>query len=489
MAICLLGACLFVFPPLSSAQEDVRTALARHRYGDALKISEGEISRHPTDPRPWLAKALSQDGLGHIQESFVSLDFALKLDPAYLAAAKAGAQIAYRSRDARAARYLALILKHEANNPTANAMAGVLAFEKGDCPAALDYFRRAGHLIESDPKAEMQFAVCLGRSGDSAAAVPHFERLHEHNPADLATSYDLASVYVEKRRFRDAIHVLEQARTAGTHLDPDTMNLLGNAYAGNDQIMEAIDTYRKAITLDPHDERQYIDLAILSMDHQSPEVALSVLDAGILNNPKSGALHTMRGSVYTQVAKNDKAQADFEAADRLTPSQTFGTIGLGLMLRDDGNLEAAQAILIKKLRDQPGDPVLNYMLADILMRKGAAPGQADFIEAQRLLTASIARKPDFAQAHAELGKLHMKAGQLLPAIIQLEAAVKLEPTDRTALNQLVAAYRRSGRMEDATRIAAQLAQAVGEERARESEKNRVHLILDSPATAPAALSQ
>lgn len=159
------------------------------------------------------------------------------------------------------------------------------------------------------------------------------------------------------------------------------------------------------------------------------------------------------------------------------------------MLRDDGNLEAVQAILTKKLKDQPGDPVLNYMLADILIRKGAAPGQPDFIEAQRLLTASVARKPDFAQAHAELGKLHMKAGQLPTAITQLEAAVKLEPMDRTALNQLVAAYRRSGRMEDATRIAAQLAQAVGEERAREIEKNRTHLILDNPGTAPAALPQ
>lgn len=129
----------------------------------------------------------------------------------------------------------------------------------------------------ADARAELQFAVCLGRSGDSVAAVSHFERLHEHSPADLATNYDLASVYVERRRFRDAIHVLEQARTAGTHLDPDTMNLLANAYAGNDQVRKAIETYRKTITLDPHDERQYIDLAILSMDHQSPEVALGVL--------------------------------------------------------------------------------------------------------------------------------------------------------------------------------------------------------------------
>lgn len=51
----------------------------------------------------------------------------------------------------------------------------------------------------------------------------------------------------------------------------------------------------------------YTDLAILSMDHQSSAVAFGVLDAGIKSNPRSGALLTMRGSIYAQVAKNDEA--------------------------------------------------------------------------------------------------------------------------------------------------------------------------------------
>lgn len=481
----VVSALLFLQATVAPAQQDLRDALAGHHYAEALRLAQAKIDQNSKDPYPWFARALAQNGLGRATQSFASLDEALKLNPRYLPAAEAGAQIAYGAHDPRAARYLALILSQQPANATAHAMAGVLAFEKNDCASTIDHFEKAESMIATDANAEMQYAVCLGRVGDTAAATPRFEHLHTLKPDDRAATYNLASVYVDQKRFREAVQLLETSRTHDGPLDADSMNMLASAYAGNGQLAEAIDTYRAAIVLNPHDDREYSDLAILSMDHQSPAVALGVLEAGIRNNPKSAALYTMRGSIYAQIAKNEQAQSDFETADRLSPSQVAGTVGLGVLLRDDGNLDKAQGILETKLKTQPDNPVLNYMLADILIRNGAAPGQQEFLRAERLLNLSIARKPDFAQAHAALGKLQIKAGKLGPAIAQLELATRLDPTDRTALNQLVAAYRRSGRTEDAARVAAQLAHTVSEERAQETEKNRIHLILDTQGSTSA----
>lgn len=480
--------CLFTIVG-AHAQEGLQTALAGHHYREALQISEAEILHHPSEPKLWLAKGIALDGLGRTTESFDSFDHALSLDPAYLPAAEASAQIAYRSHDPRASRYLDIILKTQPENPVANAMEGVLAFEKRDCPAAIKHLRSAGDIAHKYPQAEMQLAICLERTGETAKATEIFESLHQGSLDDSTIACDLASTYIEAKRFRDAIQLLTTQRSGGRQLNSDAMNLLASAYAGNDQIVEAIDTYRAAIIAHPQDERHYIDLAILSMDHQSPAVALGVLDAGIKNNPHSGALYTMRGSIYAQIAKNDEAQSDFEMADRLAPSEMFGTIGLGVLLRDESNLDQAQTILKDKLIVKPDDPILNYMLADILIRKGAVPGQPSFTEAEQLLKSAVTRKPELAQAHAELGKLLIKDGRLPAAIAQLELAIRSDPTDRTALNQLVAAYRRSGRTEDAARVAGQLAQAVGKERAEETEKNRVHLIMDAhanPSVLPAS---
>ena len=461
-------------------QDAVKDALTSHRYPDALALSETELQAHPGNARIWTYKAIAQNGLGNPHEALLSIQHALQVQPDDLTAAQAGAQIAYRAHDLMAESLLATVLRLEPANATAHAMAGVLALEKHACAAAANHFAQAGSLPEMDSTTSLRLAACQAESGDQAGAAIRFESLHRADPGNLSIVFDLASVYVDGRRYQEAIVLLKTAQVTGRPLDADMLSLLGGAYAGNDQVTEAIETYRTASALYPHDPRPYIDLAILSMDHQSPAVALGVLDAAIRTNPKSAALYTMRGSIYAQIAKNEAAQTDFETADKLSPSEMSGTIGLGVLLRDESNLDQAQQVLQTKLNGNPGDPVLSYMLADVLIRKGAVPGDTGFTTAERLLKASIAKQPDLAQAHSALGKMELKAGRNDEAIIQLEVATKLEPRDRTALNQLVAAYRRTGRSADADRVAEHLAQAVSEERAQETEKNRVHLMIDAP---------
>ena len=277
--------------------------------------------------------------------------------------------------------------------------------------------------------------------------------------------------------------MLHAQEAKGRPLDAETLCLLGAAYAGTGDVAQAVESYRAASAQSPHDTRPYIELAMLSMDHQSPAVAVGVLDAGIRSNPDSAALHTMRGSIYAQLANNDAAQKEFETADRLAPTDVAATLGLGMMLRDESNLDQAEEVLRAKLKQKPGDAVLSYLLADVLMRRGAMPGDAGFKEAEDLLQTAILRQPTLTQAHAALGKMKLKEGYTQEAIAELEKATKLDPQDRTALNQLIAAYRRSNRAQDADRVAAQLAKSVDGDRALETEKNRVHLMLEVPGAS------
>ena len=466
--------------------EALRSALAHQQYGAAVMLAREQTTTHPEDARGWVLQALALSGDKQPKEALASIHHALELRPDYLPAMEAGAQIAYQAKDASASEMLQHVLTLEPKNPTAHAMASVLALEKHACGEALDHFEKAGSLPEMDRNTRIRLSICFSESGNLAAAAKLLQQVHTDFPDDAIVTADLASLYIDSKRCSDAVALLQGEKAAGRALDADLMNLLSAAYAGNEQVTEAIESYRSAIEEHPHDDRNYIDLALVSMDHQSPAVAIGVLDSGIRNNPKSAALYTMRGSVNAQIAKNDAAQSDFEAAERLSPSQTFGTIGLGVLLRDQSNLEDAQHVLQEKLKQKPDDAVLNYMLSDVLIRKGANPGDPGFAEAKRLLETSLKLQPDLAQAHAALGKLDLKAGNVSEAIAQLETAVKLVPNDRTALNQLVAAYRRTDRSADANRVAAQLASAVAEERAEETQKNRVHLMIDAPLAAKSA---
>ncbi len=461
--------------PLRAQAADPQAALAAHRYGEALAGAEARLRVNAGDAQAALMKSLALAGLGEPGKSLLSFDRTLRLTHDATPVLEAAAQVAYGARDKRAGRYLSALLARDPENQVAHAMAGVLAYEAKDCAAANTHFAQAGKALQGNVAAEMQHGDCLLAVGDTAAGTALFERLAGEHPGDALLGYDQAAAYVQAGRFGEAVPVLRAMEAAGQALHGDTLNLLGAALNGSGQLEQAIAVYREAAEENPQDERNYIDLATMSVEHQSPEAALAVLNAGLAQNPGSGALLTLRGAVRAQLGQNDGAAADFEAAERVEPSKLYGAVGLGVLLRDTSKLPEAERLVRERVRAHPGDATLNYLLADVLVREGAAPGEPQFEEARGLLKKAITLKPDLAVAHGELGKLDLKAGKTDEAIAELEKGVRYDGADRTSLNQLVAAYRRVGRTEDAARVAAQLAKAVEHDRSQETERNRVHL--------------
>ncbi len=457
------------------AQASPQALLAAHRYPEALTQAEASLRAHPGDAQAALVKSLALAGLHEPTKSLASFDQTLRLTHDATPVLEAASEIAYDARDKRAGRYLSLLLARDPGNQVANAMAGVLAYENKDCPSANAHFAQAGAALRGNVPAQMQYGDCLLSTGDTTGGTALFEQLVAGHPGDPTLAYNCAVAYVQARRYADAAAILKTMQAAAQLQGGDTLNLLGSALNSSGQLEDAISTYRLAAEENPHDERNYIDLAAISVEHQSPEAALAVLNAGLVQNQNSGALLTLRGAVRAQLGQNDEATADFEAAERLQPSKLYGAVGLGLLLRDSSHLPQAEQLLRERLRAHPSDGTLNYLVADVLVRQGAAPGEPKFEEARTLLKKAVTLQPDLAVAHGELGKLDLKAGRDGEAIAQLEQGVHYDATDRTSLNQLIAAYRRAGRTDDAVRVAAQLAQAVEHDRSAETERNRIHL--------------
>lgn len=473
----LLGSCTAAV----AQQLDLKQALVSHHYGDALAMADQELQQRPDDAHLWFARGLALGGLGKTHQSLASFDHALNLAPNALPVMEAAAQMAYSAHDAHAKNYLNRILQVDSSNQVANAMSGVLDFEGHDCPAAIRHFERAAPAMAGNLSAEMQYGSCLKQTGKDEQAATLFARLAQTNPGNALVQYDEALIEYDGKRYANAIRVLTAMQAAGQTLHGETMNLLGAAYADGGQIEQAVQAYREGARQDPHYIDNYIDLAALSVNHQSFQVALDVLNIGIQNNPNSAALYTTRGAVRTQISQNDAAAEDFETASRLAPSKLYGTVGLGMLLRDSTKLPQAEKLLRDKLRSAPNNAILNYLLADVIVRGGVSPGQPRYNEARTLLARAVKLQPDLAMAYGELGMLDLAAGKTEPAIRALEAGVHYDPTDRMSLYQLVAAYRRAGRESDAKRVAVKLGKAVDQERSQEAKRDRVELVIAGSA--------
>ena len=457
------------------AADSLGQALAGGRFQEALQAADSLLKSQPADPRLWTARGLALRGLGRKKESLQSFENALKIDGKFLPALKAAAELAYQERDRRAADLVNKILDLEPANGTAHAMAGVLAFEAHDCSRVLDHFAKARTEIEGNEVAVTQYGHCLLTLERNEQALEIFRQLVERQPDNANARYNLAVVAVETSRWQEAVSALGPL-TSGERPNPDALNLLAGAYAGAGEIEAAVTALRRAAQVAPADERHYLDLSSLCVQHDAFALALEIVDVGLANIPGSARLYAMRGIVHAQTGEDEKAAGDFEQASRLEPDHAYGSVGLSVLLSQGSQFEEASALLRDKLRHSPNDVSLNYLLADLILRQGASSGQKEFTEAREALLRALRAKPDFARARALLGKLYLQSGDAPKAVEELQLALKSEPTNRQALNQLRVALRRLGRVEEASAVSERLRQQVEQELASDVSRHRVKLV-------------
>jgi tetratricopeptide (TPR) repeat protein len=449
----------FVFAALAQAPpgNPLASALAAGRFEEALRLSDGILKTAPKDPRLWTARGLAQRGLGRTGEALASFDRALDFDKQFVPALRAAAETAFQGRAPGVPRYLERLLALAPADETANAMAGTLAYEANDCGRAVLHFEAARRAVGEDDLAVTQFSHCLIERGRPADAVPLLTAALERKPNAPGMRYNLAVALLAAGRAAESLTALEGARQ-----DSGTLNLLGRARYQAGDVTGALDALRRAIDQAPDDERNYMDLAIIGLERGAFEPVLAVLDAGLKRRADSARLLLLRGIAQAQSGGFDKAAADFERAERLAPEQAYGPVGLSVLLSESQQLREAAALLRKRLAGAPSDYMLNYLLADSLMRDGVQPGQPEFEEARKALEQSIAARPTFAKAHAALGRLLMKTGgaEWEAAVAALRTAIEYDPSNRVALNQLLLAMRAAGRTAEAAELAERLRRLV-----------------------------
>jgi tetratricopeptide (TPR) repeat protein len=436
-----------------------------------LEQTDANLKRDPSNPRLWAARGVALSELGRDNEAIDSFEKSLSISPKYVAALEGASEVAYRSRNKKAGEYLKRLLEIQPGNSVAHAMMAAVDFENRDCAGAIEHFEKASALVKTNAIALSQWGQCLlilERPGPASEKLSESLKLATK---DQRVAYDLALALHLAGRDSEALPIALQLPQ-----DAPVMSLLGAIFAAQDKTADAIVALKRAIELQPHDVENYINLASLCLDHQSFDVAGDVVNAGIANNPESAELYTLRGAISAQTSDMERSAADFEHANRIKPDQSYGDVGLSLLLRQENQVDEAISVVRARILRSPSDPTLSFLLADLLMRKADTPTGDTRKEARQLLRKVIALKPEMAKAHAALGKLLLEAGDAQGAAKELKTALDRDPNDRVALNQYTLALRRLDRREEATAVAQKLRAVLEADRRAEVEKNRVKLV-------------
>jgi tetratricopeptide (TPR) repeat protein len=196
--------------------------------------------------------------------------------------------------------------------------------------------------------------------------------------------------------------------------------------------------------------------------------------------PKASSLFLIRGVAYAQLAAYEKAENDFAVVAQLDPNRPNSTIAMSLLYSDRNQLDKETALLQKQLKLTPNDAVTNYLLADLLIRDGAKPGDEAFSQAKAYLARSLAAQPDSAEAQILMGKLCQQENNLSESLDHIQRALKVEPDNRSALNREFILLRKLNRNDDAAEILDHLRAVLNNELKQEQTASQVRVNKQSP---------
>lgn len=416
----------------------IEALIRSHEYSQALDITQSALHENPRDFRLWTLEGIVLSMQGDKQSALTAFEKALSLSPKYPPALKGEVEILYETQDKRAIPALEAILNTDPEDETAHEMFAMLEEKQGNCQVANEHFLLSESMTQTHPQSLEAYGYCLVQTKQPEKAARVFERLSALLPEKTYPKYDLAVALIEAKENDAAVRILEPLLTADQS-DPDILSLASEAYEATGNTPKAVALLRQAIVLNPATPNYYVAFARLSLDHDSFQVGIDMINAGLTHVSNDPSLYISRGLLYAQLAQYDNAEADFNKADQLDSDQSLGSYFSDLAEISRNNPDKALSDVRSQLRAHPDSPSLYYLQAKLLWNRSGATDEAITSAFQALKF-----KPDMVEARDLLASIYIQTEKYDLAMEECRLALKYAPSDQNAMYHLIIALRHSG---------------------------------------------
>jgi tetratricopeptide (TPR) repeat protein len=325
------------------------------------------------------------------------------------------------------------------------------AFQKADTLLKQKLYSQAEVLLKQlgnckslSPIDRFNLGWFYGRAHDFNAAIKIFNSLSPDVPDPQTHQYAVALTQFELEDYKGTVETLK-TQQGKQSLTAESVNLLAVAYAKLNLYQDAYTVLREELGRDQFDRLAYLNLVTLLCDAGKLSDAADVAGQAVAVFPQDSEVLVVRGAAYTLLGEVAKAQADFEAAIRISPKQAAPRFFLAVSDYKQGEYAAVVEELSQAIQSGVNDSDLHYLLAESKLRLD--PGNLQ--ESMRELNRAIELNSRSVSARSLRGKLLMEGHHFEAAVADLELAHSIDPDSRSATYNLARAYFASGRKEEA----------------------------------------
>lgn len=461
--------------PQASSAKDIISMLRSEQFGSAHEAAQRLINQHPHDCELLSLDGLAFNGMKQIGAASRTFHQALQYCPNDLLALEGAAQASYALKDPDAAVLLKRILLLRPDDVTSHAMLASIYRANRECATAIPHFKASQSLFASSPKLQEGYAFCLMSTGDAKGAVENYRAVLDAHP-DRNIRYNYALVLWKLQDPAAAWQVIQPL--LATDASQELLGLGAEVAEASGHTPEAVQLLRKAILANPKNQENYLRFAQLSFTHNSFQVGIDMLNAGLAQLPEASRLYLERGVLEVQLSLFDSAISDFQKAHQLDPQLSLAIDAMGILQSQQHNADAALQSLRHEAEQHPQDSLLQYLYAEALSQASSEPDALQ--KAIAAAEESVKIEPGYQPAHDLLAVLYLRADKPDRAAAEAKAAQAIDPNDETAVYQELVARRRLGQTTEVAQLVKRLAE-VRKKNAEQQQKSQGYVLKDEPA--------
>lgn len=245
---------------------------------------------------------------------------------------------------------------------------GAVFFQRGYYDQSVTYFERALRDDPSSAEAHYGIGSVYLNQGRNAEARPSFEKALKATASypDTAanTRNNLGILAARDGRVEEAIGWFQET----LRLSPDywtALENLGNAYRQQKRWDEARATLEQAVAARPDHAEAAYSLAMVYAQLDDTARAREYLERALALRPAYPEALNNLGVLFLRTGHREDAIAKFEQCIRIAPTFAPSYLNLARVYAIEGDRDKARAVLLRLLKEHPGDPQAEQALAQL----------------------------------------------------------------------------------------------------------------------------
>lgn len=316
---------------------------------------------------------------------------------------------------------------------------------------ARDELALAATELPAEPRVALYSGHALAALHDDHAAEREYRRALAMRPGYGGARIALARLLLRKRRFEDALSIVEPAtRSGGNDERARALVVYGAVLIRLGRRQDAERAFTRAIERAPaHAElRIRIGRAWLESDDRADAArAIRAFDLAARLSPDLATAHSGLARAYEQAGDEIGAMREYERCLQLDPGYTFARRRLLRIALANRDFRRARLQAEHLLAQDDTDPEHHFLAGLVAAREGHSEEARE-----RYRRAIDVAHGDYPEAYFNLAQLESRAGRRDDAIAAYEKAIERRPRYTQAMNNLGLVYESAGRDADAEGI-------------------------------------